>query len=265
MNSTQSYEEKYETLSQRSADLDEFGLEHGDDHYRRPTMYAMPSIDFAEDGVVDSWVDRYGANKADFTYVATVPETISVGNESQGPQRVGFYIPVLNEQIQRTSENAQVAMALLARTFRKVVELPWSTLELLDWALQWSVMPVILEDPTSEIWAEDLFTPCSTKCLISCSIDDFTDCSGSEICDDELDDDEEWSCSDSEEEIDGFNFVDDGDVDFWGDRWLWHEDDVVVVQSYSDFGDLDGVETTNYIMEKLVDYAMPSMIFNVEA
>ncbi|POM79681.1 Hypothetical protein PHPALM_2587 [Phytophthora palmivora] len=95
MNSTQSYEEKYETLSQRSADLDEFGLEHGDDHYRRPTMYAMPSIDFAEDGVVDSWVDRYGANKTDFTYVATVPETISVDNESQGPQRVGFYIPVL--------------------------------------------------------------------------------------------------------------------------------------------------------------------------
>ncbi|OWZ09663.1 LOW QUALITY PROTEIN: hypothetical protein PHMEG_00017599 [Phytophthora megakarya] len=69
MNSTKL--QKYETASQRSADLDEFGPEHGDERYRRrPTMYAMPSIDFSADGVVDLWVDRYGANKADFTYLA---------------------------------------------------------------------------------------------------------------------------------------------------------------------------------------------------
>ncbi|GMF11863.1 unnamed protein product [Phytophthora lilii] len=98
-NSVQSYEEKYETASQRSADLDEFGLEHGDEHYRRPTMYAMPSIDFGTDGVVDTWVDRYGSSKADFTYVATVPESDSDEEPQQPralpPHLAGFYIPVL--------------------------------------------------------------------------------------------------------------------------------------------------------------------------
>jgi hypothetical protein len=96
-NSVHSYEDKYETASQRSADLDEFGLEHGDEHYRRPTMYAMPSIDF-NDGVVDSWVDRYGSSKADFTYVAMLPDCSS-DEEFQPralpPQLAGFYIPVL--------------------------------------------------------------------------------------------------------------------------------------------------------------------------
>ncbi|KAG1705243.1 hypothetical protein DVH05_004175 [Phytophthora capsici] len=95
-NSVQSFEEKYETASQRSADLDEFGLEHGDEHYRRPTMYAMPSIDFSVDGVVDSWVDRFGANKADFTYVATVSDCTSDDEEQElAPSHPGFYIPVL--------------------------------------------------------------------------------------------------------------------------------------------------------------------------
>ncbi|ETN04940.1 hypothetical protein PPTG_14674 [Phytophthora nicotianae INRA-310] len=93
LNSVQSFEEKYESLSQRSADLEEFGLERGDEHYRRPTMYAMPSIDFASGGVVDSWVDRYGSSKDDFTYVATLPKD---DEESQEPHIVqGFYIPVL--------------------------------------------------------------------------------------------------------------------------------------------------------------------------
>ncbi|KAL3672443.1 hypothetical protein V7S43_003125 [Phytophthora oleae] len=96
-NSVQSFEEKYETASQRSADLDEFGLEHGDEHYRRPTMYAMPSIDFSAGGVVDSWVDRFGSSKADFTYVATVPDCSSDDKEQEvlPPPLAGFYIPVL--------------------------------------------------------------------------------------------------------------------------------------------------------------------------
>ncbi|EGZ24731.1 hypothetical protein PHYSODRAFT_464599, partial [Phytophthora sojae] len=99
-NSVQSYEDKYETASQRSADLDEFGLERADEHYRRPTMYAMPSIDFGSDGVVDSWVDRYGSSRSDFTYVATVPDAIDT-DEAQEPRHelpphlAGFYIPVL--------------------------------------------------------------------------------------------------------------------------------------------------------------------------
>ncbi|KAG7390119.1 hypothetical protein PHYPSEUDO_008822 [Phytophthora pseudosyringae] len=100
-NSVRSYEDKYETASQRSADLDEFGLEHGDEHYRRPTMYAMPTIDFTADGVVDSWVHRYGSSKADFTYVATVSDCNSDDDDEShqtravSPQLAGFYIPVL--------------------------------------------------------------------------------------------------------------------------------------------------------------------------
>ncbi|KAL4160747.1 hypothetical protein PRNP1_001309 [Phytophthora ramorum] len=94
-NSVDSYEDKYETASQRSADLDEFGLEHGDEHYRRPTMYAMPSIDFGADGIVDSWVDRYGSSKSDFTYVATVPEVEAQQTHTLPPQLAGFYIPLL--------------------------------------------------------------------------------------------------------------------------------------------------------------------------
>ncbi|KAF1783996.1 hypothetical protein GQ600_18287 [Phytophthora cactorum] len=113
-------------------------------------------------------------------------------------------------------------MALLARTFRTIVGLPWRSFELLDQTLRWSAVPEKVEDPTSEIWAEDLFTPCSTKCLLSTkySYDDDTDSSGfefnyeSDICDEE--DDEEWSCSESDEEVDGFSFRSDGDVDFWG-------------------------------------------------
>ncbi|KAE9043589.1 hypothetical protein PR003_g3477 [Phytophthora rubi] len=98
-NSARSYEDKYETINQRCADLDEFALERGDDHHRRPTMYAMPSIDFGADGVVDSWVDRYGSSRSDFTYVATVPE-LNSDDESQElralpPHLAGFYIPVL--------------------------------------------------------------------------------------------------------------------------------------------------------------------------
>ncbi|EEY63685.1 uncharacterized protein PITG_02157 [Phytophthora infestans T30-4] len=96
MNSMQSFEEKYDSSSQRSVNLEEFGLERGDEYYRRPTMYAMSSIDFASGGVVDSWDDRFGSSKADFTYVATLPDSNSDGDESQEPCIVaGFYIPVL--------------------------------------------------------------------------------------------------------------------------------------------------------------------------
>jgi hypothetical protein len=45
----------------------------------------------------------------------------------------------------RTSNNAHVAMALLVRTFRAAVGLPWSTLELLDRARRWSAVPAVLE------------------------------------------------------------------------------------------------------------------------
>jgi hypothetical protein len=45
-----------------------------------------------------------------------------------------------------------------------------------------------LEVPISEIWAEDLFAPCSTKCWLASANEDLTDSSGSEICDDEGDD-----------------------------------------------------------------------------
>ncbi|GMF11864.1 unnamed protein product [Phytophthora lilii] len=128
--------------------------------------------------------------------------------------------------------------------------------------MRWSAMPVMLEEASSEIWAEDLFAPCSTKCWLSCSNDDITDSSGSEICDDEDDDDEEWSSSDSDEEMDGFSFGSDGDVDFWGDQWFWspcHDDDELAVQSCSDMIVLGDVETSSYVAERLVDYVMPSM------
>ncbi|KAE9043590.1 hypothetical protein PR003_g3478 [Phytophthora rubi] len=152
-------------------------------------------------------------------------------------------------------------MALLARTFRTVVGLPWSTFELLDRALRRSAEPT-LEDPTSEIWAQDLFAPCSTKCWLTCSNDDVTDSSGSEMCDDEDEDEEdEWTSSESEDELDGFSFADDGDVDFWGDRWLWtqsQEGDDLAVCSYVN-SDASDVDTSSYVVERLVDYAMPSM------
>ncbi|GMF55190.1 unnamed protein product [Phytophthora fragariaefolia] len=276
-NSVQSYEEKYETASQRSADLDEFGLEHGDDHYRRPTMYAMPSIDFGMDGVVDSWVDRYGSNRPDFTYVATLPERDS-DNESQEPRALpphlaGFYIPLLfpalkgadsnveTNKLQRTTENAQVAVALLARTFRAVVGLPWSTLELLDRAMRWGSEPEVLEDSAAAIWAEDLFAPCSTKCWLPPSNDDITDSSGSEKYDDE-DEGDEWTCSESEEELDGFGFVGDRDIDIWGDRWFWtpcQSEDEVEIMSSIDTMDVDNSDTSSYNAERMVDYVMPSM------
>ncbi|CAH0482278.1 unnamed protein product [Peronospora belbahrii] len=96
MNSIQSYEDKYETASQRSADLDEFGLELSDKYYRRPTMYAIPSVDFKSDGVIDTWVNRYGSSKDDFTYVPTVPDDDDLDNGSQDSiVATGFYIPQL--------------------------------------------------------------------------------------------------------------------------------------------------------------------------
>ncbi|KAL4109784.1 hypothetical protein PRIC1_001479 [Phytophthora ramorum] len=147
-------------------------------------------------------------------------------------------------------------MALLARTFRTVVGLPWSTFELVDRAMRWSAMPVMPEEPTSAIWAQDLFAPCSSK---SCSYDDTTDSSGSELCDDEDDDEEEWSSSESEEELDGFSFEDDGDVEFWGDRWFW-----APCQEDNELASED-VETTSYVMERLVDYVMPSMELDPDA
>ncbi|KAG2782416.1 hypothetical protein JG687_00000911 [Phytophthora cactorum] len=161
-------------------------------------------------------------------------------------------------------------MALLARTFRTIVGLPWRSFELLDQTLRWSAVPEKVEDPTSEIWAEDLFTPCSTKCLLSTkySYDDDTDSSGfefnyeSDICDEE--DDEEWSCSESDEEVDGFSFRSDGDVDFWGDHWFWttdYEDD----DGSAELIALVDVEMSNYVVERLVDYVMPTMSFSAEA
>ncbi|KAG6579810.1 uncharacterized protein IUM83_11512 [Phytophthora cinnamomi] len=155
-------------------------------------------------------------------------------------------------------------MALVARTFRTVVGLPWSTLELLDRAMRWSAEPVMLEGPTSELWAEDLFAPCSSKCCLDCTNDDITDSSGSEMYDDEEDEDDDgdWSSSESEEELDGFSFAGDGDVDFWGDRWfwtLWRENDDLVAQSCSDLIDSNSVEASSYVAERLVDYVMPSM------
>ncbi|KAG7388646.1 hypothetical protein PHYBOEH_007771 [Phytophthora boehmeriae] len=83
----------YEAISQGRADLGDYELELGDEHYRRPTMYAMPSMDFS---AVDTWVDRYGSNKTDVAYVATVLES----DQNQEPQPSmpsvsGFYIPVL--------------------------------------------------------------------------------------------------------------------------------------------------------------------------
>ncbi|UIZ20477.1 hypothetical protein KXD40_000836 [Peronospora effusa] len=95
MNSIQSYEDKNETASQRSADMNEFGLERSDADYGRPTMYAMPSIDSKKDAIVDAWVDRYGSSKDDFTYVATVSD-YDLDDGSQEPTLVtGFYIPQL--------------------------------------------------------------------------------------------------------------------------------------------------------------------------
>ncbi|CAI5710924.1 unnamed protein product [Peronospora destructor] len=92
VNSIQSYEDKNETASQHSADMDESGLELSDTDYRRPTMYAMPSIDFKKDAIIDAWVNRYGSSKDDYTYVVTVPED----NGFQEPALVtGFYIPQL--------------------------------------------------------------------------------------------------------------------------------------------------------------------------
>lgn len=85
-------EEKYETASQRSADLDELELEHADEHYRRPTMYAMPSMDF---GAVDSWVDRYGSSRSDVAYVATLKCELSEAFQPLPPSTNGFYIPKL--------------------------------------------------------------------------------------------------------------------------------------------------------------------------
>ncbi|KAK1934207.1 hypothetical protein P3T76_011410 [Phytophthora citrophthora] len=147
-------------------------------------------------------------------------------------------------------------MALLASTFHVVVGLPWSTFELLDWALQWSAMPVAEEEPMSEMWAEDLFSPCSSKCLANYD-EDVTDSSGSEMYDDEVEeeDDSDWSCSEDEEELKGFSFDYDGDVDFWGDRWFWSLDDNELVAD---------AETSSYVMERFVDYVMPSMDFNTE-
>ncbi|KAL3672442.1 hypothetical protein V7S43_003124 [Phytophthora oleae] len=147
-------------------------------------------------------------------------------------------------------------MALLASTFRAVVGLPWSTLELLDRAMRWSAMSVALEEPTSERWAEDLFTPCSSKWLPNYD-EDVTDSSGSEIYDDdEEEDDSDWSCSEDGEELEGFSFDYDGDVDFWGDRWFWSlDDDELAVDA----------EPSSYVVERLVNYAMPSMDFNTEA
>ena len=93
VSSIQSYDDKNETASQRSADMDEFGLERSD--CRRPTMYAMPSIDFRKDAIIDAWVNRYGSSKDDVTYVATGCDS----NLDDGPQEpmlaTGFYIPQL--------------------------------------------------------------------------------------------------------------------------------------------------------------------------
>ncbi|KAE9129591.1 hypothetical protein PF010_g4137 [Phytophthora fragariae] len=151
-------------------------------------------------------------------------------------------------------------MALLARTFRTVVGLPWGTFELLDRALRRSAEPT-REDPTSEIWAQDLFAPCSTKCWLSCSNEDVTDSSGSEMCDDEDEDDEdEWTSSESEDELDGFSFADDGVVDFWGDRWLW-----TLCQDADDLAVTSDVDTSSYVVDGVVDYAMPSMESNDDA
>ncbi|KAI9990271.1 hypothetical protein PInf_021081 [Phytophthora infestans] len=92
-NSDDEDSDSYAYQGDEYVNLEEFGLERGDEYYRRPTMYAMPSIDFASGGVVDSWVDRFGSSKADFTYVA---DSNSDGDESQEPCIVaGFYIPVL--------------------------------------------------------------------------------------------------------------------------------------------------------------------------
>ncbi|EGZ24732.1 hypothetical protein PHYSODRAFT_478286 [Phytophthora sojae] len=158
-------------------------------------------------------------------------------------------------------------MALLARTFRTVVGLPWSTLALLDRAMRWSAEPeLLLEAATSEIWAEDLFAPCSTKCCLSYSNDDVTDSSGSEMCDEE--DEDEWTCSESEEELDGFSFAADGDVDFWGDRWFWipcQDDEDFAAHSCSDLIDMKDAEQVTYVAERLVDYAMPTMDPNTDA
>ncbi|KAI9990272.1 hypothetical protein PInf_002118 [Phytophthora infestans] len=161
-------------------------------------------------------------------------------------------------------------MALLARTFRTIVGLPWRSFELLDQTVRWSAMPEMVGEPMSEIWAEDLYTPCSMKCWVSTKFiyDDDTDSSGSEIsyesdiCDEE--DDEEWSYSESDEELDGFSFGSDGDVIYWGDRWFWTppgcDDDESI-----DLIVLGDPETSNYVVEKLVDYVMPTMDFSAEA
>ncbi|KAG7390118.1 hypothetical protein PHYPSEUDO_008821 [Phytophthora pseudosyringae] len=171
-----------------------------------------------------------------------------------------------SSRLKRTSENAQVAMALLARTFRTVAGLPWSTLELLDRAMRWSAVPEMTEEPTSDVWAEDLFAPrSSTKCWLSTTYDDATDSSGSEICDDdeEEDDGDEWSSSESEEELEGFSFGIDDDVEFWGDRWFWSLDEKeLTVSSLDLIIDSSDSETSSYVVERVVDYVMPSMDFN---
>ncbi|ETM40257.1 hypothetical protein F442_14129 [Phytophthora nicotianae P10297] len=160
-------------------------------------------------------------------------------------------------------------MALLARTFRTIVGLPWRSFDLLDQAMRWSAIPEIMEAPTSQKWADDLFTPCSTKCWLSpkFSYDDDTDSSGSEISYEsdlyDEDDDEEWSCSENEEELDGLSFGGDGYVDCWGDRWFWNPgyDD----EGGSDLMELSDAETSSYVVERLVDYVMPTMAFSTEA
>lgn len=143
-------------------------------------------------------------------------------------------------------------MTLLVSTFRAVMGIPWSTFELLDRAMQWRAVSVEQEEPMFEMWAEDLFP---SKTLIEYD-EEVTDSSGSEFYDDEVEeeDDSDWSCSEDEEDMEGFSFDYDGDVDFWGDRWFWSLDDELVADT----------ETSSYVVERFADYVMPSMDFHTE-
>ncbi|TDH70564.1 hypothetical protein CCR75_001156 [Bremia lactucae] len=151
-------------------------------------------------------------------------------------------------------------MALVASTFRRVVELPWNTLYFLHRAMQWNVTPpILIEVEKPGIWGYDLYTPCSTKD----DYDDDTDVSVSYLNDgSDTEDEDEWSCSGSEAESDGFAFGRVDNVELWGDRWFWtidHDDDT---RSCSDLNDNLDINTAIYIVEKPVDYVMPTMDYN---
>ncbi|RLN93385.1 hypothetical protein BBJ28_00014653 [Nothophytophthora sp. Chile5] len=146
-----------------------------------------------------------------------------------------------------------------------VVTVPWSSLKLLELAIRWSASMAEASEPKSSppLWADDLFPATKKDWGPSCSCEDLTDGSDSEIFGGDEDDDD-WS-SEEEEDLDGFSVGSDGFVDFWGDRWLWklNTDD-----DESQGGEKAGLQHgevagwSSYSAQRLASYMMPSMDLN---